>query len=180
MDIYSAVLSIWREETSTQGLAAIPEELRSSLRAHAAELRRQIRLSADRRSINTQLKEEELRVLTALVEQILSARMEKIVEAALRGEMPDNMLEFEGQLFRRMSGAARQYREAIQEASLSLDLSIQLRRERGLPVILFEKESPALVDSQGLKRGPFREGDLSLLPEETVDLLEKGGYVRRV
>jgi len=180
MTVYSAVLAIWREENSTERLVFISEELRRSLKSHASDLRRQIRLSADRRSVNTQLKEEELRVLTMLTQQILSRRMAKIVEAALRGERPDNMLEFESELFSRISGAARLYREAIQEASLSLDLSIQLRREKGLSVIVFVKDSPALVDSQGARHGPFREGDLSSLPEEIVSLLEKGGYVRRV
>ncbi|MEM4152458.1 MAG: hypothetical protein QW663_07130 [Nitrososphaerota archaeon] len=37
-----------------------------------------------------------------------------------------------------------------------------------------------IVDADGVERGPFREGAIASLDHRTADLLERGGYVRRL
>ncbi|MEM4450123.1 MAG: hypothetical protein QXQ33_04810, partial [Nitrososphaerota archaeon] len=175
----SQSVDIWRAENSSERLAPIPQEWAENLRSHASRLRMEIKLAVDKKSINTILREEELRILSSLVRKIFMLRMRKVIDAALRGETLENMLEFEEEMYRAFQKLGRAYLGIVNEVSEMLNLSPKIKiDEKELVVML--KDTSAIVDKKGHVHGPFREGDIAIIPPDSAELLERGGYAKRL
>ncbi|MEM0481534.1 MAG: hypothetical protein QXM16_01410 [Nitrososphaerota archaeon] len=178
--IYEEVVEVWSLERSSKSPARISEEWLKRLKEYAEELRVRLRLAVDRDSIHSKLCERELEVLSTLVSEIFKARLDKIVRAAIRGEAVENLLPAESRLYESLLKSLAVYREYIEYCSETLDLTRELAETVDKVVVEFLKDAPAIVDADGVTRGPFREGSIASLDHRTADLLEKGGYVRRL
>jgi len=178
-EAYAQTVEIWKAESSSEQLASIPQDWPENLRSYASRLRMEIRLAVDKKSINTILKEEELRILSSLVRRIFMLRMKKVIDAALRGTPLENMLEFEEEMYRAFQKLGRTYLEAVNEAAETLNLRPKIKMDGKILVVML-RDTPAIVDKKGQAHGPFREGDIALIPPESAELLEKGGYARRL
>ncbi len=178
--VYEEVVEVWGLEKASKGPVKISEDWLRRLKEYAEELRVRLRLAVDRDSIHSRLCERELEVLSTLVSDIFNARLEKIVRAAIRGEAVENLLPAENRLYENLLKSLAVYREYIEYCSETLDLTRELVETVDKVVVEFLKDAPAIVDVDGVTRGPFREGSIASLDHRTADLLEKGGYVRRL
>lgn len=178
-EAYAQTVEIWRAECSSERLAPIPQDWPENLKNYASRLRMEIRLAVDKKSINTILREEELKVLSSLVKKIFMIRMRKIIDAALRDDHLENMLEFEEEMYRAFQKLGRTYLETVSEVAETLNLRPRIKMD-GKVLVVMLRETSAIVDGKGQIHGPFREGDIALIPPESAELLEKGGYARRL
>ncbi len=178
-EAYAQTVEIWKAESSSERLAPIPQDWPENLRSYASRLRMEIRLAVDKKSISTVLREEELRILSSLVRNIFMLRMRKIIDAALREAPLENMLEFEEEMYRAFQKLGRTYLEAVDEVAETLSLRPKIKMDGKILVVML-KDTSAIVDRKGQVHGPFREGDIALIPPESAELLEKGGYARRL
>ncbi|MCS7145576.1 MAG: hypothetical protein RMJ28_03635 [Nitrososphaerota archaeon] len=178
--VYEEVVEAWRLERSSETPARISEDWLRRIREYAEELKVRLRLAVDRESIQSKLCERELEVLSALISDILKMRLEKILKAAVKGEDLENLLPIESRLHEGLLKSVAVYREYIEYCSESFDLTRELRESGERAVVVFLKDAPAIVDGEGVTRGPFREGSIATLDTKTADLLERGGYVRRL
>jgi DNA replication initiation complex subunit (GINS family) len=178
--IYDEVVEIWSLERTSKSLVKISEDWIKRLKEYAEELKVRLRLAVDRDSIHSRLCERELEVLSTLVSDIFNVRLEKIVRAAIRGEAVENLLPAESRLYESLLKSLTVYREYIEYCSETLDLTRELTEAVDKVVVEFLKDAPAIVDADGVTRGPFREGSIASLDHRTADLLERGGYVRRL
>lgn len=178
--VYDEVVEIWGLERTSKGLVKISEEFVRRLKEYAEGLRVRLRLAVDRDSIHSRLCERELEVLSTLVSDIFNARLEKIVRAAMKGETVENLLPGESRIYENLAKSLAVYREYIEYCSETLDLTRELAESVDKVVVEFLKDAPAIVDADGVTRGPFREGSIASLDHRTADLLERGGYVRRL
>lgn len=178
--VYDDVLEVWAAEKASGVPVKISEDWMKRLREYVEELRVRLRLAVDRESIHSRLCEKELEILSALVSDILRMRLDKIVRAAVRGEEVENLLPTEVRVYEGLSKSLSVYREYLEYVSETLDLTRELREPAANVVVVFLKDAPAIVDSDGVSRGPFREGSLAALDYKTVEILERGGYVKRL
>lgn len=178
-EAYVRAVEIWRAESSSERLALIPPDWPENLRNYASRLRMEFRLAVDKKSINNLLREEELRVLSSLVKKIFVLRMRKIIDAALRDEQLDNMLEFEKEMYDAFNILGRLYLDAINEMAEMLNAKPSIRVD-GKVLVMMLKDTSAIVDGKGQIHGPFKEGDIALIPPESAELLEKGGFAKRL
>jgi len=178
--VYDEVVEVWSLEKTSEAPVKISEDLLKRLKEYAEELRIRLRLAVDRESIHSKLCERELEVLTTLVSEIFKARMKKIVNAAMSGEALENLLPVENRLYESLLKSLAVHREYVEYCSETLDLTRELTETYEKVVVVFLKDAPAIVDADGVERGPFREGAIASLDHRTADLLERGGYVRRL
>jgi len=178
--VYEETVDVWLSERSSREPAPISDDWLKRLRGYAEELRIRIKLATDRSSIHFKLCEKELDVLTTLVSNIFQLRLEKIVLAAMRGESIGNLIPAEKRLYESLTKPLTIYREYIQYCTDSLDFSKQMVESIDSVIVVFVKEAPAIVDSDGITRGPFPVGSIASLDHKTAELLERGGFVRRL
>jgi len=178
--VYDELVDLWRQERGSKTPVKIPEEWVGRLREYAEGLRVRLRLAVDRGSINSKLCERELEVVSTLVSDLLYTRLEKIVRAAMEGELVENLIPAEARLQDNLYKILAAYREFIEHSSSTLDLSRGALESVERVVVAFLKDVPAIVDSDGVARGPFKAGSIAALDHRTADLLERRGLARRL
>ncbi len=176
--MYRETLELWNGERGSPHPIKIPERWIRSLKGHAEDLRINARLAVNKDSINTRLLSGELEILSKMVEDLLRRRLRKIIDAALEGRRLENLLPIEAELYEKLQLPLTSYREYIEHVKYSLDLTAKNLESPARLVVVFVKTAPAIVDSDGVTRGPFPEGTVASLDPPTARLLEQGGYVK--
>ena len=177
-NVYRETYELWSSEKSSPQPITIPQDWITALKHYAEELRVRVRLAVDREAFSTRLLTEELDILSRLVSDMMLKRMRKLIEAAVEGRRVENLLPVEAELYERLQRPLTSYREYLEHVKYSLDLSGESIEAPPSVVAVFVKPAPAIVDSEGVTRGPFMEGDIAALDPRTARLLEQGGYVR--
>lgn len=178
--VYEEAVDVWFLERASGSPVHISEDWLLRLRDYAEELRVRLRLATDRNGIHFKVCERELEVLSTLVSNIFRTRLEKIVLAAMRGEAIENLTTAERRLYEALQKHLTIYQEYLANCIESLDFTKGLKEPTDKVVVVFLKEAPAIVDADGMTRGPFREGSIASLDNKTAELLERGGFVRRL
>lgn len=176
--VYDQLVSAWREEKGSRELTSIPQTLIEDLKQYVLALKRQMRLAADRRSVNAQLKDVELRVISNLLTDLLRTRAKKIIESVIDGRSVDRMLPFERELYRTISQVVKLYWRTIDDVVSSLDLSKVRRLDARSSLVLVSEKVPQVVDKEGRRHGPYLPGDLTTLPIDVLEALESRGSAR--
>jgi DNA replication initiation complex subunit (GINS family) len=177
-NVYRETLELWNSERGSPHPIKIPDRWIRSLKDHAEDLRINARLAVNKDSINTRLLSGELEILSKMVEDLLRRRLRKIIDAALEGRRLENLLPVEAELYEKLQLPLTSYREYIEHVKYSLDLTAKKVESSARLVVVFVKPAPAIVDSDGVARGPFPEGAVASLDPPTARLLEQGGYVK--
>ncbi len=177
--VYERLLKLHAEELGSKALAKIPEELLEQLASYARELRRAVRMSAEKGSLHHRLRERELEVLKALLSEIFERRLEKIVGAALQGRTLENALPFEEQLLQELRISLEAYRDLVSQSVEELDLRGGVYR-RGKVLLAFTEEYPSVTDEEGRRKGPFKRGSIASLPPVLALLVLDAGKARRL
>jgi Uncharacterized protein conserved in archaea len=177
--VYERLLRVHAEELGSQTLAKMPEDLLEQLASYARDLRRAIRMSAEKGSLHHRIREKEMEVLRGLLSEILEKRLEKIVSAALRGGTLENALPFEAQLLQDLRVSLEAYRDLISQAVEDLDLRGKVYR-RGNVLLVFTEDYPSVTDEEGRSRGPFKRGSIASLPPVLAQLVLDSGKARRL
>ncbi len=173
------MLRVRAEELVSQKLTKIPEDLPEQLASYAKELRRAIRMSAEKVSLHHRIRERELEVLKGLLSEVLERRLEKVVSAALEGRALENALPFEAQLLQDLRTSLEAYRDLTSQAVEELDLRDKAYR-RGHVLLVFSEDYPSVTDEEGRRRGPFKRGSIASLPPVLALLVLDSGKARRL
>ncbi len=177
--VYESLLRVRTEELVSLKLTKIPEDLLEQLASYAKELRRAIRMSAEKASLHHRIRERELEVLKGLLSEVLERRLEKVVSAAIEGRTLENALPFEAQLFQDLRISLEAYRSLISQAVEELDLRDRVYR-RGHVLLVFAEDYPSVTDEEGRRRGPFKRGSIASLPPMLALLILDSGKARRL
>ncbi|WP_342666374.1 DNA replication complex subunit Gins51 [Palaeococcus ferrophilus] len=125
----------------------------------------------------------ELKIAEKLVREIIRTRLHKIVDLAVRG-VPAPMTPEERRVFSLLvafinreelpSGVPEEVHvEETMEESVEVKRTIR-------EAYIIEADIPRIFDEELNEHGPFREGDMVVLPRSLASVLEERGVARRV
>ncbi|WP_456366666.1 DNA replication complex subunit Gins51 [Thermococcus sp.] len=134
---------------------------------------------------------EQLRIAEWLVKEMLRARLHKLVEMVFSGPTAQGELVGpEKELFVLLNafveGKGLEMGNLVMEVPLKpspLKSEGDTVRETKTPVreaYIIEEDIPAVIDEEFNEYGPFRAGDLSVLPEKIAKILVARGLAKRV
>jgi len=176
--VYEKLVSAWLKEKNSKELTEISSELFEQLRKHVSELRHSIRLST-RDSITEELKRAEIETLTRLANSLLRMRYEKIISHILNEKYPENMLPFERQFYHYVNLAISEHLEMIDMISTSFRLpAVEIVQK--YVVVAFLQDFPKIVGEDLREYGPFKSGDIAILPRENARNLTKQGIAKQI
>lgn len=177
MGVYELLVELLRVERESEGLAELPRELEKLVREYVARAKSYLKVS-DRRSLGARLREAELEAVVKLARELFSLRAEKIVKAALRGEVPENLYEFERALYSGLQRVLSDHRErvkALTEVAAYKDWRpIQSKYE----LVAFLQDFPQIVGEDLKTYGPFKRGDIAAIPPGNARALLMRGVVK--
>ncbi len=171
-------MELWTRERSTEQLTAIPNELVQELATYASDIRRQIRLT-DRDSITAALKSAELEMLQRLLKSLLEVRFRKILAAVLKGEEPENLTPFEKRVFHSLQRTIDEYMDSIDMMARQLRMTF-METDSKYDVVSFLQPVGRFVGEDLKSYGPFKQGDIAILPVENARSLAKRSIVKRI
>ncbi len=177
--LYELLYELWMKERESVGLTLLPKELENLIRNYVAQAKAYLRVS-DKKSLSARLREAELEAVRKLAEELFTLRMEKIIKYAKNGKSPENLYGHEHQLFENIRRSITEYKEkvkALVEAAAYPDWKpIESRYE----LVSFLQDFPQIVGEDLETYGPFRRGDIAVLPPGNARALESRGVVRRI
>ncbi len=177
--LYELLYELWMKERESSGLIALPKDLEGMIRDYVAQAKAYLRVS-DKKSLSARLREAELQAVKKLAEELFTLRMEKIVKHAKEGRPSENLYGPEHQLYESLRRAITEYRERVKtlvEAAAYPDWRpIEARYE----LVAFLQDFPQIVGEDLETYGPFRKGDIAVLPPGNARALESRGVVRRI
>ena len=178
-ELYELLYELWIKEKEDSGLVELPKELEARIRDYVAQAKAYLKVS-DKRSISARLREAELKMVKRLAEGLFTLRLEKILRYVMNGEVPENLYSHEHKLYESLRRTVAEYRERIQamvEAAAYPDWRpIESRYE----LVSFLQDFPQIVGEDLETYGPFKRGDIAVLPPGNVRALESRGVVRRI
>ena len=177
-NIHDRLASIWAQERNSQELTEIPKELFESLSKYVSGLRHKIRLTS-KDSVERDLRQSEIEFISRLVRSIFTLRYRKILLHILRDRQPVNMLPFEKQFYNYISTAVVEYRDLIDMISSRFVIP-QVSPMQNYELVAFLKDFPKIVGEDLREYGPFKAGDMAVLPRENARSLSKDGVVKRI
>ncbi|MCS7142280.1 MAG: hypothetical protein NZ920_00580 [Aigarchaeota archaeon] len=176
--VYERLIELWREEKSRAELVGLKTDFINELKEYAINLRRQIRLAAERQSINTQLRERELQAISYVLGDLLSIRMRKVTEMVLRGDRLSGALPMERELYTMMSRVLKNYTRVIDGVVSNFEVPNISLSEVSSPTVLIIERIPLVVDKYGRRFGPYLPGDVAKIPLDLLDAFESKGLVK--
>lgn len=177
-NIYDILVNLWNNEKNTQELTEIPTEVLENLKTHVSNLKYKIKLTS-KDSIERDVKMSEIEFLTKLIRSIFTLRYEKILLHILKNKTPSNMLPFEKQFYNYVSTAISEYRDLIDVISSKFTIP-HVSPLQNYEVVVFLQDFPKIVGDDLREYGPFKTGDVAVLPRENARSLSKEGVVKRI
>ncbi|WP_297487004.1 hypothetical protein [Thermococcus sp.] len=166
--------------------ASFYEDLSSFLKA----LKLSAEASRERgEEVEERLYTEQLRMAEWLVREILRARLHKLVDMVFSGPASQGeLIEPERKLFVILNAFVEgkgldNLEVEVPSKPSPLKSEGEMARETKTPVreaYIIEEDVPAVIDEEFNEYGPFRAGDLSVLPEKIAKILVARGLAKRV
>ncbi|MBD3387541.1 MAG: hypothetical protein GF416_00815 [Candidatus Altiarchaeales archaeon] len=118
-------------------------------------------------------------MVSDMLEKIYSARVNKLIHHAGRAlgdsKSPDNMLPEERKLYDRLLAALSESRASV----LEREVQVEVEEEKPTLKVRVKRAMPAIVGSDSVEYGPFREDDVVELPVDSAELLIKQGIAEK-
>ena len=176
-NIYEILVDLWRKERRIEGLAKIPEKLPEKLREYVSGVRQYLRVP-DKESLSAELKEEAASAVAKLMQEIFGLRMRKLIQYALKGEMPENLFDFEKNIYSKLVSILKEYREHVKDLVTATAYQDWEQISSKYEVVYVLKDIPPFVGPNLEVYGPYKAGDLAALPPENASNLELANLVR--
>lgn len=119
----------------------------------------------------------ELRTIERLIEDIFNRRERKILNLAIisarTGLPPENLTEEEKTFYNSLLDLIKSRRET----SLKIFSSTDIPKNKNK--VTFKENVPAFVGSDMVTYGPFKKGDIAVIPEDNMKILLEKGIVEK-
>ncbi len=176
-DVYEALIEAWRIEKNEGAPAKHPEDFLENIRKYIGSIKHQLRVS-DKGALTSELKEAFLETVTRAVRELFELRLRKLVKAAIEGRPLEGLFGFERRIYPRLVSLIMEYRDCVGELVEAVAYQNWERLPSKYEFVYFLKDAPEFVGIDLESYGPFKAGDLAVLPPENARNLELAGIVR--
>jgi DNA replication factor GINS len=172
--LYNELYEIWKNEKELLDIQRLPKNFYVKIAAYIKEMREESRM-LDKKTPKAKLLDIEFRNVKIMVGEIFGLRYKKLREKALvqenvaREALTDEEKKLYGGVFP-LDEAYQAFSNDIFRGRLSY---IKNDVKKGVMVLRFVQEIPALVGADMKTYGPFRPEDIATLPLENARILVK-------
>lgn len=179
VSIYELVYELWKIENSIDELGKLPEGFEDKLREYFSRLKSYLRVS-DKTMLSTSLREAEVEAVAKLVQSLFEVRLGKIIRAVEAGSYPENMSGFEKNIYMSLHRILSEYRRYIESIILATAYSGWKTIESDYDVVCFQQDFPQIVGEDLKTYGPFKKGDIAVLPRANAQTLTVKGIAYKL
>jgi len=179
VSIYELVYELWRIENSTDELGKLPEGFEEKLREYFSRLKSYLRIS-DKMMLSTSLREAEVEAVSKLVKSLFEIRLAKIIRAVESGTYPETMSGFEKNIYMSLHRILTEHRKYVESIIMATSYSGWNIIESNYDVVCFQQDFPQIVGEDLKTYGPFKKGDIAVLPKANAQTLVVKGLVYRI
>jgi DNA replication factor GINS len=163
---FEFIRKIQRDEHREERLSQIPSDFYEKARAYLEQKKKLAERQKDR---NTNI---EVRNIEGLLEDIYNRRETKLLNYAIltirTGLPPQNLIDEEKPLFEALVDTLSKQRERV------LNMIFKKSKEKvEFNTVKFLEDVEEFIGIDLKKYGPFKEGDVSKIPKDNAELLEK-------
>ena len=176
-DVYDLLNDIWRKEIEEEQPVKLPEDLAEKLREYVGSIKHYLKVS-DKETLSAELREAAANTVIKLVKEIFELRLRKIIRAALRNEIPENLYGFELRFCPNLLKLLQDYRDSVREMATAAAYQDWEQIRSKYEVVCFLKDVSQIVGPNLEVYGPFKTGDIATLPLENARNLELSNIVR--
>jgi len=178
-DVYEVLMDVWRRERDEEKLAKLPDDLSQKLREYIGSMKHYLRIS-DKESLAFELRKAAVENVARLVQEIFELRLRKLIESAVKGKPLKNLFLFERGAYPRLVSLIKEYRENVRELIRAVAYQDWEKVGSRYEVVYFLKDVPQFMGIDLETYGPFKAGDLAVLPPENARNLELAGLARSI
>ncbi|OYT68095.1 MAG: hypothetical protein B6U65_00400 [Candidatus Wolframiiraptor sp. EX4484-121] len=175
--IYELLTTLWRRERESEGLVKLPEDFARRVQEYVGSVKHYLKVS-DRQSLSYELKRAELEAVTSLLNELFGLRLRKILNLVLQEGSPENLFDFESRIYLNLLESVKEYRRRVRELMVSVAYRDWREIKSILVPVYFLKEHGKIVTPDRRAYGPFKPGDIAVLPPENAKILEMKDVVR--
>ncbi|MGA3191581.1 MAG: hypothetical protein ABSD73_03595 [Candidatus Bathyarchaeia archaeon] len=179
--MYNELYETWKLELENIELEKLPPEFYSRAAEYMKRLREESRM-LDKRTLKTNLLEEEMRNAKRMVHGLIQTRYRKIISKVAKGEEipPDLTAPEEKTAYSRLSPLAEAFQGFAKEIVRGHVPKIKIEGEHRRAILRFLKDVPAIIGADMKTYGPFKTEDVASLPVENTKILRKQGLAENV
>ncbi|MEM0274856.1 MAG: hypothetical protein QXE67_01210 [Nitrososphaerota archaeon] len=179
ISVYELILELWKIENSIEELSKLPEDLEDKLREYFSQVKNYLRVS-DRKTLSASLKEAELEATAKLVQSLFEVRLKKILKAVESGVYPETLYSFEKILYFSLYRLISDFKRNVEAIITTAMYSNWKVIETELDVVCFNQDIPQIVGEDLKMYGPFKKGDIAVLPKSNAQSLTVRGVANRI
>ena len=176
-DVYEMLKELWRKEVESEGLAKLPDDLSQKLREYIGSIKHYLKVS-DKETLSAEIKEAAANAVVKLVEDIFELRLRKILRYALNNQAPESLYNFEFEFYPSLLKLIQDYRESVREMATAVAYQDWAQIKSQYELVCFLKDVEQIIGSDLKVYGPFKAGDLAVLPPENARNLELANVIR--
>jgi DNA replication factor GINS len=179
--MYDELYEAWKLELENIELEKLPPEFYSIVADYMKRLREESRM-LDKRTLKTNLLEEEMRNAKRMVHELILTRYKKIIGKAVKGEeiAPTLLAPEEKTVYSRLSPLSEAFKDFAKEIIRGHVPKIRIEGEHRRVALRFLKDVPAIIGADMKTYGPFKTEDIASLPVENTKILKKQGMAENV
>lgn len=179
VSVYELVYELWKIENSTDVLAKLPEGFEEKLREYFSKIKSYLKVS-DKKMLSTSLKEAELDSTAKLVESLFEVRLRKILRAVQSGIYPDTMCSFEKNTYMSLHRILSDHKKYVESIMMTAAYTGWKTIGSNYDIVCFQQDFPQIVGEDLKTYGPFKKGDIAVLPRANAQTLIVKGVVYRL
>jgi len=179
--MYDELYNAWKLELEKVELEKLPEGFYSRATEYMKNLKEESRM-LDKRTLKTNLLEEEMRNARRMVHELIQTRYRKIVSKVTKGEeIPLDLLTPEEKtVYSKLSPLSEAVQGFAKEIVRGHTPKIKVEVEHRRVTLRFLKDVPAIIGADMKTYGPFKTEDVASLPVENTKTLKKQGLAENV
>ncbi|MGD0494545.1 MAG: hypothetical protein ABSB28_00720 [Candidatus Bathyarchaeia archaeon] len=179
--MYNELYEAWKLELENIELEELPADFYSRAAEYMKRLREESRM-LDKRTLKTNLLEEEMRNAKHMVHELIQTRYRKIMSKVAKGEeiAPNFLAPEEKTAYSRLSPLAEAFQGFAKEIVRGHIPKIKIEGEHRRAILRFLKDVPAIIGADMKTYGPFKNEDVASLPVENTKILKKQGLAENV
>ncbi|MEN2974024.1 MAG: hypothetical protein ABDH32_00400 [Candidatus Caldarchaeales archaeon] len=170
VSLYELVYEYWKIENSTRELAKLPEGFEDKLREYFSKTRGYLRV-ADKKMLSTSLKEAEIDSIAKIIQSLFEIRLGKILRALESGTYPENMYGFEKNTYISLHRILNDHKKHVESIMMAAAYNRWKIIESNYDVVCFQQDFPQIVGEDLRTYGPFKMGDIAVLPKSNAQTL---------
>lgn len=179
VSLYELVYELWKLENSTDQLGKLPEGFEDRLREYFSRLKSYLRVS-DKTMFSTSLREAEVDSVAKLVKSLFDIRLGKIIRAVESNQYPETMSGFEKNIYMSIHRIITDYKKHVESIIMATAYSGWRIIESGYDVVCFQHDFPQIVGEDLKAYGPFKKGDIAVLPRANAQTLIVRGLAYKI